>query len=147
MKTITIAGSLFASVLIASASYAQSGLEFDKIRVSGPSAVELRQGEVTGVTIEDLGTSQNISNYVSTTEDGWLVITGSSDEVIVTANTLTRIDISGAGKLETEGTFKTSELDLRVTGAGKIEMDLVSTNVKCVISGSGKIELEDWLMR
>jgi len=142
MKTITITSSIIASLLITSISFAQSELKFDKIRITGPASVELRQGDAPGVVIEDLGTSQNISNYVSTTEDGWLVITGASDDILVTAGTLTRIDISGAGKLETEGTFKASEMDLRVTGAGMIEMDLVATNVNCVISGSGKIELE-----
>lgn len=142
MKTIAISGSIIASVLFTSLSAAQSGLSFDKIRLSGPASVELRQGDVAGVVIEDLGSSQSISNYVNTTEDGWLVITGSHDDIIVTASTLTRLDISGAGKLETEGVFKTNDLDVRVTGAGKIEMDLMATSVKCVISGSGKIELE-----
>ena len=142
MKTIPITASIISSLLISSISTAQSGLKFDKIRVSGPASVELRQGEEAGIIIEDLGSSQNLSNYVNTTEDGWLVITGSHNDIIVTATTLAKIDISGSGKLETEGVFKTEDIELKVTGAGKMEMDLIATKVKCVISGSGKIELE-----
>ncbi|HMT29130.1 MAG TPA: head GIN domain-containing protein, partial [Bacteroidia bacterium] len=142
MKTIKLAGSLMAAFLFATSSFAQTGLTFDKIRVSGPASVELRQGEVAGISIEGDNTTQNLRTISNTTEDGWLVISGSADDIVVTANKLTKIDISGSGKLESEGVFNTDEVELKVTGAGKMDLNLVAQKVKCVISGAGKIELE-----
>ena len=131
-----------AAFLFATSSFAQTGLTFDKIRVSGPASVELRQGEVAGISIEGDNTTQNLRTISNTTEDGWLVISGSADDIVVTANKLTKIDISGSGKLESEGVFNTDEVELKVTGAGKMDLNLVAQKVKCVISGAGKIELE-----
>ncbi len=139
MKTIKTLGLMTACVLSSLTMKAQTDMAFDKIRVSGPAKVTLKQGDATGITMEN--SNQSIRNIASTTSDGWLVITGSDDDIIVTAKQLTKIDISGSGKLESEDLFKTDAIDLYVTGAGKIEMKLDAQNVKCVISGSGKMEL------
>ncbi|MBL0340213.1 MAG: DUF2807 domain-containing protein [Bacteroidetes bacterium] len=143
MNTIKLSGSLIASLLFSTATFAQSAMNFDKIKIAGSAVVELRQGEVAGITSEDQGANNNIMNFVSTSVDGWLVITGSSDDIIVTANQLNKIDISGSGKLESNGAFNTNEIDLRVTGAGKMDLSLQAKKTNCVISGSGKIELEE----
>ncbi len=142
MKTIKIATLIIAGLVSAFSAQAQEPLKFDKIRVTGPASVELKQGDVAAIIIEDSDVSMNIRNIASTTEDGWLVINGSADDIIVTAPSLTKIDISGSGKLESIGVFKSGDIELHVTGAGKMEMNLDAKKVKGVITGAGKIELE-----
>lgn len=141
MKTIKTALLITCAIGFTLISNAQQTFKFDKIRVAGPASVELRQGDVPGVSFEDNDANGNINNIASTTEDGWLIINGVNDDVIVTANTLVKIDISGPGSLETQETFKAGEIELAVTGSGKIEMDLQAVKVKAIISGAGKIEL------
>ncbi len=142
MKTIKIALLIICSFSIVLTSSAQQTFKFDKIRVAGPASVELRQGDTPGVTFEDGATNIDVNSIVTTTEDGWLIINGPAKGIIVTANKIEKIDISGPGKLESQETFKTGDMQLAVTGSGKIEMNLQATNVKVNISGAGKIELK-----
>lgn len=140
----TISKSLLSAALILSmgAATAQTNLSFDKIRVAGSSTVELRQGPANSIAFED-EESTGLERFYSVSNDGWLNVTGKAgDDIIVTAPVITRIDLAGTGKLETDSVFKANEIDLRVSGVGKIEMNLESEKIITLISGAGKVELE-----
>jgi hypothetical protein len=139
MKTLrNIAAGLMIAVTAFPAS-AQSDQSFNRIRIAGPSEVILRQGPVHSVSTE--GNTITRINY--NIDDNWLSINGASGEdIVVTAPDIKQIDISGIGSIESDGIFKVEELDLKVTGSGKIELDIQATKVKAMISGAGKIDLD-----
>lgn len=119
---------------------AQNEMKFDKIRLAGSAKVELIQSETTSVTLDD---DTPASAKLFTVENGWLTIAGKSgDELTVRVPSVSKIDIAGTGKLETEGVFKANEIELMVSGIGKIEMNVEAGKIQNIISGSGKIELE-----
>jgi len=118
---------------------AQSVPSFDKIRVASNASVILTQGETRSIVLDDED-SRDASRYYTVNNEGWLVISGNPDEDIhITTPDINKIEISGTGNLESEGIFNSPELELLIVGVGKVEMNIVSTNVKAVISGAGKI--------
>jgi len=124
----------------ATAATAQTEETFNKIRISSGASVEIRQGETPSISREDNSGGEpwyNLSN------DGWLTVTGSQhDEIVITVKDLEKVIIAGSGKVESKGVIKTDNLELSVSGIGKIEMDVECKSIKCDISGAGKIELE-----
>ena len=62
--------------------------------------------------------------------------------VYVTMPELTGLGVSGSGKAEVKDAIKGSDLNLNVSGSGRIYMsDLTITNLDCGISGSGDLNL------
>jgi|SRR5688572_21118457 len=120
--------------------HAQSIQSFNKIRVASNASVILKQGEVLSIVLDEEN-SQDASRYFTINNDGWLVISGNPDEdIYVTVPSINKVEISGTGSLESEGTFNAPELELLIIGVGQVEMNIVSNYVKAVISGAGKIE-------
>lgn len=139
MKTINKVLLVFAAAISVTAATAQQS--FNKIRISGPGAVTLRQGENAMVTTGSM--TSVAGSFYHINDDQWLVVSGNTDEeVVIIAPDIKQIDISGIGKLETDGIFKANEIEVRVTGAGKIELNTEATKVRAVISGAGKVELQ-----
>lgn len=68
---------------------------------------------------------------------------GNSDKVYVTVTVkdFTGVSVSGSGDAINKGTLKGDDVDLSVSGSGKIELALQAKSIDCSISGSGKIEL------
>jgi hypothetical protein len=120
---------------------AQSNLSFNKIRLSGGATVELKQGNSNSISFAD-SSRQGIEKVYTTTSNGWINISGKpGDEILVSATLISQIDISGVGKIESDELFKTNNLELNVSGTGKIELNVEAEKINCAISGSGKIEL------
>jgi hypothetical protein len=141
MKTIKIFFFLACLIGLGMQVEAQNEMSFDKVRLSSMARVILIQGEKHAVTLEDQ--TGNTEEMYQITNDGWINITGSSsDELVITMPELRQVDINGAGKLEGGSEFKTGDVELRVSGTGKIELNLQAIKVKAIISGAGKIELE-----
>jgi len=141
MKTIKIIFSLACLIGLGIQVNAQNELSFDKVRISGLARVILIQGEKNSVTLEDK--TGSLEDMYKITNDGWIDVTGnSSDELVITMPVLRQIDINGAGKLEGGSEFKAGELEFKVSGAGKMELNIQATKVKAVVSGAGKIELQ-----
>ncbi len=121
---------------------AQELKSFDKIRVASNASVNLIQGQSATIVMEDEST-KDASGYYRIDEHGWLIISGNpDDEINVTVQRLEKIEISGTGRLETEGVFNSDSIELNIVGVGKLEMFLQAKTVKTNISGAGKIELE-----
>lgn len=68
---------------------------------------------------------------------------GRIEPIVVHASspTLTRAELSGAGKLRTEGTVTGEALKLSISGAGSIDADLAVERLDVAISGAGEARL------
>jgi len=65
-----------------------------------------------------------------------------SDVVVrVTTPELRELRLSGAGQVRSEGTFKLEDLDVRLSGAGRLTLDLEARRVDARLSGAGAMEL------
>ena len=61
--------------------------------------------------------------------------------VRVTVPQLRGIRLSGAGEMGSEGTLKVEDLDLRLSGAGRVALDLQAHRVEARLSGAGAVDL------
>ncbi len=142
MKSLSFSIIVTMFLMISDSGYGQGELSFDKIRIAGAASVELKQGENNSITSGDENSVPGTALY-TVTSDGWLVVNGrKGDELNVTARRIRKIDIAGAGKLESDGQISEKEIDILVSGVGKVELDLQSEKVHASISGTGKIELK-----
>jgi Putative auto-transporter adhesin, head GIN domain len=72
--------------------------------------------------------------------DSWFSGMNEKISVYITMPELKGLGVSGSGKAEVKDALKTTDLDLNVSGSGKIyTTDLVVTSLNCGISGSGDI--------
>ena len=113
--------------------------EFTKIDLSGHGKVILKQGEESSIKVES---EKNNSSDDVTVSNGVLSINSDdNDEVYVTVKDVEEIDISGNGKIETEGILRANDLELSISGIGDMELNIEAENIKALIGGKGKIEL------
>ncbi len=123
---------------------------FKNVRVSGGMDVFIAQGDVKPVKIES---DDNLLQYVEVIQQGdELVIREKqgfnldpSDKikVFLTAPVYNRIDLSGAGTINSDGKItNTEDMDIRVSGAGDVKMELKAPSVKIDLSGAGSVALK-----
>jgi hypothetical protein len=136
--------SLLAGVMIMAfgSANAQQELKFDKIRMAGAGSVEISMSEKHSMMLES-NTSAIPSSLFNIQEDGWLVINGrSSDEIKISAPQIKQIDITGTGSIDSDDSLVVDDIKLVVSGVGKIDLDVHAKKIRTIISGSGKVELE-----
>jgi len=81
-------------------------------------------------------------NMLIIRHDRWRSFGNKNVKAYVTMPEIDNLSVSGSGKMIAEGTLKTADLDMRVSGSGTIKLkDLTAESVDCSISGSGSIEL------
>lgn len=123
---------------------------FKNVQVSGGMNVILSQGETKPVKIE---TDANLLQYVEVIQQGDdLVIREKqgfnpdpSDKIKVYVTTPVYHDIllSGAGNIVSEGKIMNPEpMEIHVSGAGDVKIELKAPAVKTTLSGAGSITLE-----
>jgi hypothetical protein len=61
--------------------------------------------------------------------------------VRVTVPELREIRLSGAGQVRSEGPLRVGDLDLRLSGAGRLALELTAERVLARLSGAGAVEL------
>lgn len=125
---------------------------FDEISLGYPAELIIRQGNEYSVELEgdrddleDIRTEVRGSTLVIKNDrnGGWFNFSvGRSVTIYVTMKDIRRISVSGSGKAETRGKIETGDLDLDVSGSGKIEVSADAEDVTIDISGSGSIILE-----
>ncbi len=121
---------------------AQQDLQFDKIRMAGAGSVELNMSEKHAMILES-NASSNPAAVFKIQEDGWLVISGrSSDKIKISAPQIKQIDITGTGSIDTDDSLVVDDIKLVVSGVGKIDLDVHAKKIRTIISGSGKVALE-----
>ena len=62
-------------------------------------------------------------------------------EVRLKVKDLRNLSLSGAGTVESDGRLGVEELDLRLSGAGRVALELQGRKVRVRLSGAGSIEL------
>lgn len=121
--------------------------KFDRIIISGPFHVKLKQDSSMSVSIT---ADDNFFKYIRTESDGGeLNIRARKDfcgsgEVIVNIGIgqLTKLEGNGAVTFTSDGQLVTKDLKIGLNGAGKIDLDLNAANVTTEGSGATEIDLK-----
>ncbi len=122
---------------------------FKEVQVSGAIDVIVSTGSVAQVKVE---TDENLQQYIEVIQNGdQLEIRNKSGysprptrdmKVYVTSPSFTHIGVSGACDIYSQGrVVNPDKLEMNVSGAGSITMDLDAPNVFAQISGSGDVKL------
>lgn len=123
--------------------------DFEKVKTGGLVDVVFTQGEDFSVIAE--GNEKVLPLYDFSVEEGTLVVTTKKDKIrnipfmrlLVTAPTLTNIDIMGVGDVMMQQYVEFfNDLDIHISGTGDIEIDsLLCDAFMAEISGAGDIEI------
>lgn len=123
---------------------------FNRIEVHGSMKVNISQGDVPKVQIE---ADENLIDYIEVNQEGDLLVIKTKDRynldptgdmrVYVTAPLFRSVDVSGACDIIGQTKINNSEkMDLRVSGAGEIKLDVDAPALDVRLSGSGSINLK-----
>ena len=126
---------------------------FDQITLSGVGTLYIIHGTTESLEIE---AEDNLLEYIQTEVRGHTLEIRIDDEDMRTAiqptepiryyltvQELSRVEISGAGKVDIDGLEATS-LEVLTSGAGDIEIkDLSASSLRIVLSGAGNCEIRD----
>lgn len=105
----------------------------------GPQFKVVLEGEKA--ELDDIVTEVSGGKLVIKKEN-WRLNMNEKITVYITMPELNGLGVSGSGKAEIKDAVKTEDLNLNVSGSGKIlTADVVASNLKCGISGSGDISL------
>lgn len=121
--------------------------KFSKVDLQMEGDVIVKQGADNSIIVH---AQKNIADAIQVTISGKTVRIYSDKnleptepvEITVTMNNIEGLELSGSGVIRSEGTIKSTELDLKVSGSGKFFVDAVSNNIKGKISGSGVMNLK-----
>ncbi|MBS1951204.1 MAG: hypothetical protein OJF59_003105 [Cytophagales bacterium] len=140
--------------LIAFSSFAQqtetrSLSSFRSIKVSQAIDTYLKKGDKEGVRVEvkdgkvsDVITDVEGSSLRIKMRDGRNFWNKVDVKVYVTYVTLEKISASSASSVFSEGTVKTSNLDINVSSAANVEISIEATSVMVDVSSAGEVVLE-----
>ena len=124
--------------------------EFSKLKVSGSFRVVLTSDRTKELSIK---TDENLMDYIITeVKDGSLVIKMKNNYYLKPSNhkaiavevplySLREIALSGSGSIRSEELIKTDQLEMKMSGSGKIIVGVAADDVEAILSGSGRIEL------
>lgn len=123
---------------------------FTKLEVRGDIKVNVSQGDTEKVQIE---ADENLIDYIEIKQEGELLIIKTRDDfnlnatgdmrVSVTSPQFKSIHVSGACDIIGQTKIVSSEkLDLRVSGAGDIKMEVDAPSLEVDISGAGTVNLK-----
>ena len=120
--------------------------EFNSIKLSGSGKVYISQGEVQEVQVE--GQQNMIDNLNLRIRDGhwdirFLDCTRSHKELIfyITVPEINALEISGSGDIIGENMLITDNMDIEISGSGKVSADVTANSLSMRIDGSGDIWL------
>jgi hypothetical protein len=103
----------------------------------GPEFNVVLEGEKS--LLEDIETEVSGGKLIIKKEN-WRLNMNEKVIVYITMPYISRLDVSGSGKAEIKDAVKADNLDLSVSGSGKLfTSDIVAVNLNCSISGSGDI--------
>ncbi|MBN1950640.1 MAG: DUF2807 domain-containing protein [Bacteroidales bacterium] len=153
MKNATLFLLVLAFLLASSNAFSQKKEErnvpaFKEISLGISGDLYFTQGSPQKVVIE--ADESTLEKLITEVDDGRLKIrfenwnmSGSKPVTIrVTAPEVDGLYISGSGKIIAEGKVNTGEIELKISGSGKINLnDLTAGDLELAISGSGDINL------
>ena len=119
---------------------------FNKIDISGGYEVLINQGSEERLELE---VDENLLEYIETeTRKNTLYISSkkqigsaSSLKLYITVVDVEDIDVSGAIELKNKGTYKTANLEIDISGAADIDLDVDVENLNMDISGASETTL------
>jgi hypothetical protein len=123
---------------------------FNGVGFGVPGNLYVKIGSGFDVTIE--GNDRYVREVETFIRDGRLIIRRTGNfrfnnekvDVYITMPEVKSLSVSGSGRAKVEGSLKTDDLSLSVSGSGKIELpSLTADQMKCSISGSGDITIEN----
>ncbi len=120
--------------------------DFHSFTLTGSGKVYISQGEAQEVRVE---AQQNIINLLNRrVNDGhWNIdISGCTRKIeepvyYITLPEIRAMKITGSGDVYGEGTLETGDLDVRITGSGKLTADVIADHIDVEITGSGDVRL------
>jgi len=119
---------------------------FDGIKVSSGVSVYLRQGDKESVTVE---ADENLHEYILTEVKGGVlhvytdvnIREPEKERVYVTMKEIRSLKTSSAGDIIGEAPLKCDDVEIDVSSAGDIKLDLTAKKVEVDISSSGNVRL------
>jgi hypothetical protein len=123
---------------------------FKSVEVGGSINVYLSQGSPSSVKLEG---DENILKYVEVYQEGDRLIIKNKDgydldpsgnmRVYVTAPVFDRVEASGASDIIGQGKISNpNDLEISISGAGDVKLELDAPRLKADISGSGSLHLK-----
>ena len=120
--------------------------DFNRVSVEGNFEIRLGKSNTPGVTIT---TDENLMDLISVESDGNRLtllsrknlISNDGVQVIIRYTELRKIAVGGAAILTSDHTIREDYLDLDMSGAGAVELDLDMKALEITISGAGAMEL------
>lgn len=124
--------------------------EFKNVEVSGASKIMVSQGDHSAVKIEG---DDNLLQYIEVLQEGDKIIVREKSGfnlkptadllVYVTSRVYNQIDASGACDIVGQTKISNPEdLEVRVSGAGDIKMEVDAPELRAKVSGSGSVTLK-----
>lgn len=119
---------------------------FTGINLGIAADVYLTQGKEQKVVLKG---NDEVLKFIKTEVEGrilkirkkeWHVNIHNKVEIYISIPEIDHLSVSGSGDIITNGPIKTNDLELKISGSGKIKMDdLSATNIESFISGSGNL--------
>lgn len=119
---------------------------FNGINLSGGFEVTIEEGNAPLLIIE---TDENLIPYIKTEIRGGNLDIYTSESISsrkgvklhIVYTELEEIEVSGAVALKNEGILRTEDLELAMSGAGGIDIELEASSLELRLAGAGAVEL------
>jgi len=119
-----------------------------KVKIQGGIDVELQPGSAAVQVQAD----ENLQEYIVTREeDGWLIVTTRDNvnlrsnnpiKVLVNADMVSAIKVTGSGNVIAKGKFSGADkMDIDITGSGEADIEVNTPKVLVDITGSGNVRV------
>ncbi len=118
---------------------AQTLQPFKKLEVTGLAGITLIQGTKNEVSFND---PTNTNATVKQNGDVLSIASAGNVDLTLYFTEIQDIVISGAGDVKSSTPINVNNLNLTVSGAGDLDLDLTAQNIECLISGGGDINLK-----
>jgi len=119
---------------------------FSGIRVYGSGKLYITQGGSPSVNIQ---AEDNLMDIIETRVEGDTLVIDTTHPyhshigiiVYVTMSDIRELSLHGAWKMYSQSGITTNRLDLEITGAGEIQLEVTANRIFTAISGAGSIQL------
>ena len=120
--------------------------EFTQIQFSGAYQVIMKAGDRPHIEVE---TDENLQEYIEVDQHGKRVIVTTTDrirskeriKVYVTFTELNNIEVGGLATIESEDPIITDVLELEISGAGSVDLEVEAEELDLRVSGASAIRL------
>lgn len=126
--------------------------EFSRLNFAVPGMLHLKQGSAQSVVLE--GDPELLEKIETEVRDGRLSIKARDEwrrwnwgsekiTAYVTMKDIRGLSVSGSGNMAGEGTLRASDLDLAVSGSGRMDVNVEATGeLEADVSGSGEMNFK-----